>query len=135
MLFNMKKSYPIYCCGCEKIVHAYLTNGMEIYPHRQDLANIPFWKCDICKNFVGCHYKTNNITKPLGCIPTLEIKKYRVKIHDIIDPLWKGAENKKQARIDIYNKISNFCGYSFHTAELKNITEAEKIYTFCLNEF
>ncbi len=60
----------IYCCGCNEKIKARLTNGEEIYPHRTDLYLLPFWKCDSCGNFVGCHHKTDNPTKPLGCIPS-----------------------------------------------------------------
>ena len=79
----------IYCCGCNKDTAARLTNGEEIYPHRKDLYSLPFWKCDQCGNYVGCHHKTKNQTKPLGCIPTQEIKNIRKKIHTVLDPLWK----------------------------------------------
>jgi hypothetical protein len=64
----------IYCCGCESAVQARLTDGREIYPHRPDLADLPFWKCDGCGNHVGCHHKTNDRTRPLGNIPTPEIR-------------------------------------------------------------
>ena len=67
----------IWCCGCGKEVDARLTDGAEVYPHRRDLASLPFWKCDACGNFVGCHHKTRERTKPLGCIPTPEIKDVR----------------------------------------------------------
>lgn len=77
----------IYCCGCEKKVPARLTDGAEIYPHRHDLSGLPFWKCDTCGNFVGCHHKTKNRTRPLGCIPTPEIKEARKRIHSLLDPL------------------------------------------------
>ena len=60
------KRRSIFCCGCQRKVDARLTNGEEMYPHRYDLANLPFWKCDVCQNFVGCHHKTKNRTKPLG---------------------------------------------------------------------
>ena len=56
----------IYCTGCEKNVNARLTDGKERYPHRQDLYELPFWVCDNCGGYVGCHHKTNQRTKPLG---------------------------------------------------------------------
>ena len=74
----------LYCCGCERDVTGRLTNGGEIYPHRSDLADLPFWKCDTCKNSVGCHHKTTSPTKPLGCIPTKEIKAARHHIHKFL---------------------------------------------------
>lgn len=110
----------IYCCSCEKDIKARLSHGGEIYPHRPDLSNLPFWICDKCKNFVGCHHKTKNRTKPLGCIPTPEIKYLRKKIHSFIDPLWRSGE---MTRNDVYQELSNFIGWSFHTAKIKSIDE------------
>lgn len=56
----------IYCCDCKKEINAELTSGGVIYPHRDDLKKLPFWECSICKNYVGCHYKTETPIKPLG---------------------------------------------------------------------
>lgn len=112
----------IYCCGCEKEVEARLTNGREIYRGRSDLKDIPFWKCDVCKNYVGCHYKTN---KPLGSIPTAELRKARRKIHDVLDPLWKHGG---KYRGSLYKKLSDRLGYQFHSGELNSLEEAERVY-------
>src|ERR1700761_6219812 len=79
----------IYCCKCEKEVEARLTDGREVYPHRPDLYSLPFWKCETCKNHVGCHHKTGNRTKPLGNIPFKELRDARQHIHKILDPIWK----------------------------------------------
>ncbi len=117
----------IYCCGCEKDIEARLTDGKEIYPHRVDLGDLPFWKCDICKNHVGCHHKTANRTKPLGNIATKEIKVARMHIHILLDPLWV---KDTQKRNEVYKKVSDFLGYPYHTAEIKSIEEARKIYRF-----
>ena len=114
----------IHCCGCDQKVNARLTNGEEIYPHKSDLYLLPFWKCDVCNNFVGCHHKTKNRTQPLGNIPTPELREYRKKIHSILDPLWKsGAYTRKE----IYERISKRIGWKYHTAKIKTVEEAEKI--------
>lgn len=115
----------IYCCGCFADVKARLTSGAEIYPHRSDLHKIPFWKCKACGNHVGCHYKTKNRTRPLGNIPTPEIRSARQHIHKILDPLWTG---KRVSRRRIYERISEKIGYNYHTANIKTIDEARKIY-------
>jgi hypothetical protein len=114
----------IYCCECKKDVDARLTDGREIYPNRKDLFILPFWKCDVCGNYVGCHHKTENRTKPLGVIPNKLIREYRKMIHNVIDPLWK---NKTMNRKKIYNEISNQLGYEYHTAELKTTEECKKV--------
>lgn len=119
----------IYCCECKTEVEARLTDGSEIYSYRMDLSDLPFWICDTCKNFVGCHHKTKNRTKPLGNIPTQEIRKARKHIHIILDPLWK---SKTITRRDLYRIISSSIGYEYHTAEIKDISEARKIYYLIL---
>ena len=116
----------IFCCGCQKDVEARLTDGAEIYPHRSDLAGLPFWKFDTCGNFVGCHHKTKNRTKPLGCIPTPEIKDARKHIHRILDPLWKSGRMKRGV---VYARLAEEMGKKdYHTAEIRSVEEARKIY-------
>lgn len=130
----MSDCKKIYCCQCREIVSARLTNGGEIYPHRKDLEDLPFWKCDDCKNFVGCHHKTKNRTKPLGCIPNKEVKNARSHIHKILDPMWKSARNRRKARSEIYQKIADKMGImEYHTAEIKSIEEARRVYRIILD--
>jgi hypothetical protein len=59
-MLDMSIFEDIFCCECREKVNARLTEGEEIYPHREDLKDLPFWICDKCKNFVGCHHKTDN---------------------------------------------------------------------------
>lgn len=114
----------IYCVDCEKEVEARLSDGKEAYPHRADLHSLPFWFCDTCKNFVGCHHKTSNRTKPLGVIPNKELKKYRMALHSVIDPMWK---THQMSRKKIYSHISRELGKQYHTADIKSVEEAQKI--------
>ena len=117
----------IYCCGCKQDTEARLTDGSEVYPHRKDLYSLPFWKCDKCGNFVGCHHKTKDRTRPLGCIPTQEIKAARQKIHRVLDPLWQsGKFNRKE----LYAKITDKFGWRYHTAKIRSVEEAEDIFNF-----
>lgn len=119
----------IYCCGCEKEVDARLTDGSEIYPHRKDLYLLPFWKCDCCGNYVGCHYKTNTPTKPLGCIPTPDIAQARGAIHAVIDPLWR---KRGFRRGEVYSRMSTAMGKQFHSAEIRSVEEATEAYRAAL---
>jgi hypothetical protein len=112
----------IFCCSCGKDVSARLSNGEEAYPHRRDLYSLPFWFCDICHNFVGCHHKTKNRTKPLGCIPNATIKLLRKKIHSLIDPLW---ESGKMSRREVYSTLSKAIGREYHTAEIRSASEGD----------
>jgi hypothetical protein len=121
-----KLTCKIHCCECNAKVAARLTNGREMYPHRTDLASLPFWVCDACHNFVGCHHKTANRTKPLGCIPTVELKKLRQEIHRAIDPLWK---SKMISRNRLYARLSKILGRQYHTADIRTVNEAKLILT------
>lgn len=115
----------IYCCGCGKYVRPRLTNGGEIYPHRSDLQELPFWKCDVCDNAVGCHHKTRDRTRPLGCIPTLEIKRARQRVHRVLDPLWQSGRMRRK---EIYAELSERLGWQYHTAEIRSVDEAYRVY-------
>lgn len=122
--------WVIYCCGCSRSVSARLVSGEEIYPHRPDLFELPFWVCDTCSNYVGCHYKTADRIRPLGNIPTRELRNARKHIHAILDPLWK---EKKVKRGELYSIISKKLGYQYHTAEIRDIEEARKIWKMVRN--
>lgn len=115
----------LWCCQCQAEIEARLTTGAEIYPHRPDLATLPRWVCDGCKNHVGTYHKTSTPTKPLGNIPSQEIKKARILIHALIDPAWKSGKVKRRA---IYAHLSDKLGRDYHTAELRTIEEARTIY-------
>jgi len=129
----------IYCCECKKDVEADLTTGQTVYPKannelQQKLWHLPFWRCPECKNFVGCHHKTKNPTKPLGCIPNDEIKKARQYIHKILDPLWKNHDEPFRARRWIYKFIAkNMQIKEYHTAEIRSVEEAREVYKIVLN--
>lgn len=123
----MTKPLEIYCVQCRGYVPARLTSGAEIYPHRADLARLPFWKCDTCKNYVGCHFKTRNPTRPLGCIPNPELKKARMALHALIDPIWKSG---RVPRTKLYDLISKRFGWTYHTASIRSVEQAREIYRF-----
>lgn len=120
------KTRKIYFCNCKEDVEARMTDGSEVYSHRPDLASLPFWKCDACKGFVGCHHKTKEQTKPLGVIPSRELKRARSEIHRILDPVWKRGKMKRGA---LYDEIAQRLGIEeYHTAELRDIETARNVY-------
>ena len=121
----MTKLREIYCCGCETRVQARLTNGKEIYSHRPDLYGLPYWKCDDCGNYVGCHHKTKNRTQPLGVIPTPELKTARKHIHRILDPIWR---SKRMTRKALYSDLSDRLGWEYHTAAIRSVDEARAVW-------
>lgn len=105
-------------------MQARLTDGSEIYSHRPDLKSLPFWKCDICGNYVGCHHKSGNRYTPLGTIPTAQLRQVRRKIHEVLDPMWKTGVFD---RGEMYSLLSRDLGYQYHTAEIVTMAEAEKV--------
>ena len=108
----------IRCCACETKVQARLTDGREIYPHRPDLADLPFWKCDDCGNHVGCHHKTKNRTQPLGVIPTPELRNARQHIHRILDPIYESGRTTRKA---LYADLSERLGWKYHTSRASSM--------------
>lgn len=113
----------IYCCGCKADVSARLTTGDEIYPLRIELAAMRFWKCDECLNYVGCH--KSHDCKPLGVIPTPEIRDKRRLIHQVIDPLWKSGF---VSRTQLYLVMASRLGLAeYHTANIDSIELANRV--------
>jgi len=113
----------IYCCNCKKEKDCELVKGTSIYPHRPDLANLNFYRCPCCKQYIGCH---PNSTKPLGVIPTQEMKKARMIIHDMIDPVWKSG---KISRGKLYRLLSKELGIKqYHTGWTRDIKQCRKVY-------
>lgn len=111
----------MYCCKCDKYVEVRLTTGKEIYPHRKDLYNLKVYIHDRCGEYVGVHKGT---IKPLGCIPTNEIRLARIAIHKLIDPIW---QSRSMPRSKVYKDISNIIGYKFHTANTKSLEECNNV--------
>lgn len=86
------------CASCNR--PARLTRGIEIYPHRKDLADKPIWKCDGCGGRVGCHPGT---TKALGTPAGPELRRARGLLHDdMLDPLWKGKKGQSRSLVYAY---------------------------------
>lgn len=110
----------LWCVNCQKDIDANLVTGDIIYPHRPDLKNKNFYRCPICGGYVGCHLNTD---KPLGCIPTEELKKARIRVHNILDNLW---ESGKYKRSDIYKTLSNHFGFKYHNGNTKSVAECEE---------
>jgi len=116
----METEQTIWCVECKKDVQARLTTGKEIYPERHDLHYLPFWICDECKNYVGCHHKTNDRTRPLGAIPNSLIRKDRVVIHEKIKKLEETGMKTKE----IYDQIFLTFGYEFHAGNIRTVMES-----------
>jgi hypothetical protein len=62
---------------------------------------------------------------PLGYIPTPELRKARNNIHRILDPIWKSGKMKRKV---LYSILTVKLGWKYHTANIKTIDEARKVY-------
>lgn len=73
---------------------AVLVTGAEIYPHRPDLSQLSFYKCNSCVDcYVGCHKGTTN---PLGRLANAELRKWKSIVHKHFDPYWRGVSPKQE---------------------------------------
>jgi hypothetical protein len=117
----------IHCCGCGVPVSARLTDGRELYPHRPDLSAVPFWRCDECGNWVGCHHRSRDRTRPLGTIPTPALRAARRRVHDAVDPLWRSG---RYDRAVLYRLISAHLGREFHAAQLDSLADVETVIAY-----
>lgn len=116
----------LFCCGCQADVQARLTDGAETHPLREDPQSLPFWKCDDCGNFVGRHHKSADRTRPLGCIPTRDIRDARAHIHRLLDPFWRSGTHR---RCHLYSEIGRKLGVrKYHTADIQSIDQAREVY-------
>lgn len=108
-----------YCCKCGKNVDATLTTADKIYPTWgfDRLKTIPFLQCPHCREYA---------VKTLGEKPTIPdeyIRKKRIEIHQILDPLWI---KQGYPRGKIYSLMSKKIGHPFHSGEIKTHEEADE---------
>ena len=90
------------CLYCEQ--EAVLTNGQELYPHREDLWELPFYICRPCNAYVGCHPGT---TKPLGRLANAELRSMKSMAHRFFDVIWKSKEmTRGQAYAWLANQLN-----------------------------
>ena len=82
---------------------AELVTGDALYPGRDDLRHLQFWRCGPCRAHVGCHRKgaivriqggsvTSDGTMPLGRLANAELRLAKGRAHAAFDPLWKDGE-------------------------------------------
>ena len=112
----------IYCVNCKNDINANKVTGKEVYPHRSDLYDLTFYRCPNCGAFVGTH--KDGTERPLGCIPSAELKRARIIVHNKMDKLWKGGKIKRK---DLYNLISKELGYEYHNGETREVNECWKV--------
>lgn len=85
------------------------------------------WCCGDCDAYVGCH---GNTKVPLGTMANAELREWRKKAHNRIDPFWKNGD---LTRAEVYGFLKEHFGREIHIGEsdietCKRIVAIEKIY-------
>ena len=140
MKFGVYSGIDLYCQECGEKVKTLVVNGATIYPHRPDLHHKVFLQCPHCHNYTSADeirpkdtiekWKHRHNKK---VIPTATSRRYRWKIHNYIDPVWKSGI---MSRAKIYKRLGEATSIkNYHNGSLgddvmaeKALQEAEKIY-------
>lgn len=69
------------------------------------------WLCKPCNAYVGCH---NNSKKPLGTLADAELREWRKKVHQKIDPIWKSG---RMTRKNMYKMLNRLVNKEFHVGQ------------------
>lgn len=114
------------CAECGKLPT--LVGGKLIYPHRPDLHTKKFYLC-LCGAYVGCHQGTEN---SLGSPAHGDLRKARIAVHALFDPLWqrkmeKGFK-KKEARNSGYAWLAEKMEIAFDDCHVSqfNLTQCNQ---------
>lgn len=125
-----KSKNAIFCVACKKHIQPQRCTGETVYPNRPDLYAKQFFVCPYCGNYVGAHADG----RPLGTIPTLELRRARIMVHSLIDGYWLPTRDTNKRR-ELYAAISNHIGKEYHTGELNSIDECNKVIKFYREHF
>lgn len=82
---------PGWCQHCREECRDRL--GVDVYPHRPDLAEKVIWECVFCGARVGTHEDGPNKGQPLGTAANEELRRARELMHGRLDPIWQLAHN------------------------------------------
>lgn len=92
-------------CGKEAI----LVDSQEVYSVSYGMI----WLCRPCNAYVGCH-ENSDTHKPKGRLANKELRQWRIKAHELFDPLWK----KKMVRDGCSKSVARKAGYKWLAGEL-----------------
>ncbi len=80
------------------------------------------WYCTPCSAYVGTHH--NDPNRPLGTMANDALRKQRIAVHAMIDPLWK---SKQYTRAVVYERLTEAFGRQIHVGEADEKTCEELI--------
>jgi hypothetical protein len=103
----MPQPYCPYCNAKAKLLRQ-VDAG---YPYQADYG--PTWTCVPCKAWVGCHANSTRHA-PLGRLADAELRQWKMKVHDVFDPLWQ-----RKMRRDACNQFeARNAGYKWLAGEM-----------------
>lgn len=105
---NTEDKHTLICPYCGKQV-PWISNE-EVYGKRYGNSYMCYF-CKDCDAYVGCH---NNTPKPLGTMANKELREWRQKAHEHIDPLWQSG---KFSRHQVYHYLRMIFGKVIHVGE------------------
>lgn len=82
----------VVCPYCNR--PAMLVSGTHIYPHRADLHERRYWRCDPCQAHVGTHRDSD--AEPLGRLANADLRQAKTKAHEAFDDLWRSGRMKRR---------------------------------------
>ncbi|WP_420213483.1 zinc-finger-containing protein (plasmid) [Burkholderia aenigmatica] len=107
--------------------------GEKNYPYSHDRGLM--WVCAPCVAWVGCHPGT---IKPLGGLANAELRVWKIKAHEVFDPLWRAKMrregwSKKHATRAAYSWLGKEMGLRFHKTHIGyfNVAACKQVVEIC----
>lgn len=83
----------------------------EFYGRRYGKSYMCYY-CKPCNAYVGVHENDKN--RPLGTMANQELRNWRRKAHQAIDPFWR---SKKMKRVWVYTRLKRYFKKDVHIGE------------------
>ena len=109
------------CTQCN--MQSVLRTGVDIYPHRPDLASRLFYECTSCKARVGTHPGTD---VPLGTLADYRTQQLRRQVHILLDQIWKNSR-KKGARGAAYKFLAQALDIEQNTCHVGSFSAEQSL--------
>lgn len=112
---------PPLCPYCKS--PARLVTGDVVYSDVvfSSVVDALFWQCAPCDAHVGTHRNSRRCT-PLGTLANKELRRWRMKVHALLDPLWKSG---KMTRPDAYAWLAQRMGKPVDRTHVGYFRDAE----------
>lgn len=112
-----------YCGGKPVLVNTQSLYKAGYFPGKS-------WLCKPCGAWVGCH---KNTIIPLGRLANAELRSWKVKVHVVFDPMWKG--DNKPRRFVMYSRLATAMDIPVEHCHMGMFTveQCKQAYQICLD--